>query len=356
MEGDEESKRESSVLQSSEVVVITGASSGIGYATALAFAADGYNVVLAARRKKALDQVAKECREEDVRAVSVVADTTDEKDIQKIIDSAISNFGHIDVWINGAAVSLFGKFEEVPMEMYRRVIETNFFGYVYGSRAALKQFKEQGHGTLINISSVTALVPQPYTSAYVASKFAIRGLSESLRMELVLEGNAKNIHVCNAMPASIDTKLFQNAANYTGRNVLALEPVYDPEYAAKQILSLASRPRPEIIIGPAGRMMAWEHALLPGRERVFAHAIDRNHLGRAPVNQTAGNLFEPIEEDASIRGGWRETRMRADRLNIGVGTFIIGTAAALWTAMVIIEKRRANRSLYRKLMHQLGIL
>jgi short-subunit dehydrogenase len=337
-----------------KVAIITGASSGIGYATALAFAREGYNVILAARRKKALDQVAKECEQKEVRAIAVVANTTDEKDIQKIVDTAVQTFGHFNVWVNGAAVSLFGKFEEAPMEMYRRVIETNFFGYVYGARAALKRFKEQGHGTLINISSVTALVPQPYTSAYVSSKYAIRGLSESLRMELELEGNAKNIHVCTVMPASIDTRLFQNAANYTGRKVVALEPVYDPEYAAKQIVSLAKRPRREVVVGPAGKMMALEHAVLPGSEKMFAHMIDRNHLGHTPVDQTAGNLFEPFEEEASMRGGWRETRIRADRLNAGLGATILAVAAAFGAGMLAVERCK-NKSIYHKLVNYFGI-
>lgn len=332
-------------ITDNQVAVITGASSGIGQATAYEFAKNGYDVVLVSRRQKLLKEVAAECEKHGVRAIHVTADTSIENDIQKVVDTALVTFGHYDIWINGAAVTLYAKFEETPMEDFRRLIETNFFGYVNGARAAISQFKEQGHGTLINITSVNAATPQPYTSAYVASKYALRGLSDSLRMELELDGLGKKIHVCNVMPASVDTNLLQNAANYTNREIQALEPVYDPAYVARQIFKLARRPRREVIIGPAGKMMAFEHAAMPNLyEKLVSRFITRNHIGRHLTEDTAGNLYEPIQVNSGIYGGWRDKRLRADTLNRAIGAVAAVSIAAIAAAYALSRHSRTEKS------------
>jgi short-subunit dehydrogenase len=327
----------------SKVAVITGASSGIGRATAIEFAQAGYNMVLTARRQNELKATADEAKKYGVQAIAVAADTTDEAALKKVADAAVKNFGHFNVWVNDAAVSMFGKFDEAPMEDFRRVIETNFFGYVNGARQAIKQFKNQDYGTLINISSVTAAAPQPYTSAYVSSKYAIRGLGESLRMELKLDNLQDKIFVCTAMPASIDTNLFQNAANSTGREPQALEPVYDPAYVAKHIVKLAERPKREVIIGPAGKMMAMEHSMAPTLyEKFAARFIDRDHLSDQPAGNTHGNLYEPVNDNTGMRGGWRETRLRADRMNAAIGTGLGILLAGAGAAYAYNRSRRQN--------------
>ncbi len=311
-----------------KVAVITGASSGIGLATALEFAENGFDVVLAARREQLLRDAAAQCEKHGVRAVTVVADVSDEAEVQKIADMARTTFGRFDIWVNNAAVTMYAKFDEAPLDEYRQVLETNLFGYVYGSQAAIKQFKVQGKGTLINIDSVNAAAPQPYSSAYNISKYGIRGLSHSIRMELELDGLSDTIHVCNVMPASIDTNLFQNAANFTGRKVQALEPVYDPTYVAKHVVALAERPKREVIVGPAGKMMASQHSMMPGLyEKLMSKFIDRNHLSREPAPQTQGNLYEPLYSNTGMRGGWREQRLRADKLNASIGLMTTGMLA-----------------------------
>src|SRR5207247_9310859 len=127
----------------------------------------------------------------------------------------IETFGHIDGWVNNAAVTLFGRFEEIPADAFRRVIETNFFGYVHGARAALRCFREQGGGVLVNNASGYAAMGAPYLSAYVASKFAVRGLSDSLRQEAALDG--LGVDIVTVLPAAIDTPLYQHAAHFVGR-------------------------------------------------------------------------------------------------------------------------------------------
>ena len=190
------------------VIVITGASTGIGRASALAFARAGATVVVTSRREKVLCTLAESCKNLGGRAIAIAADVTDEPAIQDLARRVIERFGRIDVWINNAAVTLFGRFEGTPPEAYRRVIETNLFGCIHGARAALPYFREQGSGILINISSGVGKIGSPFISAYAASKFAIIGLSESLRMEL---RGAPNIHVCTVLPGAIDTPLFQRS-------------------------------------------------------------------------------------------------------------------------------------------------
>jgi short-subunit dehydrogenase len=311
---------DSSDAQDKQVAVVTGASSGIGRATALEFARRGYNVVVTARRTNELKKVAEACQQEGAETLAMSADTTDEAALERVAQAAVSKFGKFDIWVNDAAVGVFGKFLETPLEDFRRALDTNVLGYVHGSRIALQQFRMLGHGVLINVNSINAVAPVPYASAYVASKFAVRGLTESLRMELRLDGLADKIHVCSVMPATVDTNFFQNAANYTQQEVQALEPVYDPEYVAKNIVKLAAKPKREIIVGPAGRMMIYEHNMMPTLyEKVAGKFAAKNATGKNPAEATSGSLFGPIHENTGMRGGWRERRVRADQFNTAVG-------------------------------------
>jgi len=336
------------------IAVVTGASSGIGLATALAFAQEGYDVVLAARRKKELDEVAKRCNTLGAATLVVPTDTSDDKAVHTLAEAAIQRFHHIDVWVNDAGVYLTGKFESVPLEDMRRVFDTNFFGYVHGSHAALTEFRRAGHGTLINISSVNAAAPQPYVGVYGASKAAVRSLDESLRMELRLDGLHHDIHVCTVMPASIDTNLFQNSANYTGQEVQALEPVYDPAYVAKQIVKLARRPKRQIIIGPAGKLMALENAHMPGMyERQMSKYTQDDLLDDAPATLTDGNLFAPTSLHRGVRGGWRERRRRGDRVNIRIGATLLGITAAGLGIALLVRKQRPERPVIIERSHGL---
>ncbi len=287
------------------VVIITGASSGIGRAAAQTFAEKGASVVLAARREVALQEVAAECRNLGGRALVVPTDVTDEEAVKELARKAIENFGRIDVWVNNAAVAFFGRFEEAPYEVYRRVIETDLFGYIHGARAVLPYFREQGSGVLINNASMVAKIPQPYTSPYVISKHGIRALGECLRQELSLDGD-HDIHVCTIMPATFDTPLFQHAANYTGRAAQAMPPVYPAEKVAQTILKSARRPRREVYVGNSARMMSAQFTMAPGlTERMLATMVDRQHLQDSPQEATPGNVLEPMEEWTGVGGGWR---------------------------------------------------
>lgn len=336
---------EDGVLEPTErkVAVITGASSGLGLATALRFAAEGYNVVLAARRMDRLREAARRCEASGIEALAVQTDVAKDSDVADLRDQAVQGFGRIDVWVNNAGIGVYSKFMDVPMKEFEQVLDTNLLGCVHGSYAALSRFTRQGSGILINVSSVNAAAPVPYASAYVASKYAVRGFTESLRMEMQLEGLADTIHICNVMPASIDTPFFKHAANHTGRTVMPIEPVYDPAYVAKHIVKLARKPQREAVIGPAGKLFILQRLLSPiVYEKVAAPFVRSNSLGKDHSADTAGNVFKPMDDTPETHGGWRQKRLRADRLNIAAAA----AAAALigLIGLSIFKARKGRRN------------
>jgi NADP-dependent 3-hydroxy acid dehydrogenase YdfG len=287
-----------------DVVVVTGASSGIGRATGLAFAHRGGRVVLAARRAGALEELARQCQAAGGQALAVPTDVTDEAAVAELARRAVERFGRIDIWVNNAGVYLLGALEATPPEAFRRVLETNFLGCVNGARAVLPRFRAQGHGVLINNASAYSHVAAPWLTAYVSSKFAVRGFSEALRQELA---DLPDVHVCTVSPSPIDTPIFASAANYSGRAVKAPPPTYPPEQVAAAILASALRPKRERFVGGAGRLATVTEAVAPHWfERVNRRYVDRLHFAAEPAPATDGNLYAPSSDShARAQGGWR---------------------------------------------------
>jgi NAD(P)-dependent dehydrogenase (short-subunit alcohol dehydrogenase family) len=281
-------KPNSGVLKpiSEQVVVIMGASSGIGRESALQFAKRGAKVVVAARGQSALDSLVEDIQNLGGEAIAVVADTADFEQVKNVADQAAARFGRIDTWVHAAAISLYAKFEDTTPDEFRRILEVNLLGQIHGALAALPHLRREGRGTLIHISSVESEMSLPLQSAYACSKHGMVGFMDALRMELQNEGVP--IYVADVKPAGINTPLFEHARTKLGVKPQPVPPVYQPSVVAEVILHAAENPTREITAGGAAQMM------LLGR-RISPALID-NLVGRIGVPGQKTN--QPKPEDA----------------------------------------------------------
>ncbi|MFN4117914.1 SDR family oxidoreductase [Acidovorax sp.] len=315
---------------SPQVVVITGASSGIGHATALAFARTGACLVLAARHAETLAPVAKACRAEGASAaLAVPTDVTDADAVDRLARTALGHHGHIDVWVNGVGVGAVGGFEATPVAAHRRVVEANLLGHLYGAHAALRHFRERRRGRLINMISAGGWIPSPFAAAYTASKFGLRGLSAALRAEV---SDLPDVHVCDVAPTFVDSPGLSHAANYTGRNIDPALPLLNPRRVADAVVALAQSPQPRAVtwLGAAAGPGRLAQTVAPDALGAFMRWATAKALGLArPAPSTDGNLFAPSRGTAVDGGRSKAANQALGRLAaLGAVGLVLGVWAA----------------------------
>jgi short-subunit dehydrogenase len=322
-------------------VVITGASSGIGRAAAQRFASEGANLVLTARSADDLDEVTAQCEARGVEALTVLADVGDEAQVRDLAAAAVERFGRIDAWISNAGVIAYGHFEDMPSDVFDGVIRTNLLGQVYSARAALGQFRRQGSGVLVNLSSVWGRVTSPYVIPYAISKHAVRAFSESLRQGIATTPGADRIHVCTVVPESVDTPIFQHAANYTGRPIKPISPIVDVDRTAKAIVEAVRQPRGEISVGRVGNAFATAAALIPRPlyERIAPKLFEMTALDDGDAEDSPGNVLAPEPELNAVEGGWR-TGNGSKLARIAAGAAAVGAPLA---AVGLIASRARHK-------------
>jgi short-subunit dehydrogenase len=289
------------------VVVITGASSGVGRATALAFAAQGACLVLASRSQEALAEVERDCRQRGGRVLVVPTDIADPAAVERLARLAVQRFARIDVWVEAVAVGIAGPLGSESVDEIRRLVDTNVFGAVLCTRAALATFKSQGNGILVIVGSLLSLFPNPLVPLYSLTKFAIRGLA--LNLQQTVAGHP-GIQVCLVLPGPVDTPFFQRAANHVGRQLRAIPPACAPERVAATILACARRPRRQATTGVVAHLALTAHRIAPRATESFVARWSATLITKsAPAPPGPGSLFDPPPTGA-VHGGYRRGRVR----------------------------------------------
>jgi short-subunit dehydrogenase len=274
--------------------VITGASSGFGRGVALRLGAAGANVVVAARSVDALTVVASELTAAGGRALVVGADVANPGDIERLMAAAVARFGRVDVWINNAGVGAIGRFDDIPLEDHARLIDINLKGVIYGSHVALRQFRAQGAGVLVNIGSVESQVPLAYQASYAASKAGVLSLGRTLNEELRLAGLC-GVQVVTVMPWAAATPFFRHTANYSG-HVPTMVAMDDPQKVVDAIVWVTVNPVEELPVGWKSVGGYASHRMLPDlTERLSADIAHRAQMQDAPpAASTAGTLHRTV--------------------------------------------------------------
>ena len=278
-------------------IVVTGATSGIGREAALEFARAGANVVIAGRREQRLKELALEIESIGQRALSVVTDVADQLQVERLITNAIERFGRIDTLVNNAGVAFAGRFDQMSLEDFRRVLDVNCWGAVYASKAAVaRMLGQRGGGVIINVSSILGKRGVPFQTAYCASKFALAGFSEALRTEVMTDG----IDVCTIFPGAVETEIFESSANHIGMEVPGFVPKFPANSMAKIIVQTARFPQPEVVMALDAQAINFANKLAPGLIDLalgWTVPLIEGMRRPAPAGLNSGNLYQPTNKE-----------------------------------------------------------
>jgi len=313
-------------------VVITGASSGIGAATALAFARQGCRLVLGARGEEGLEDIARRCRQAGGMAEARPVDVTDAAAVASFATEARGILGGIDVWFSNVGIGVVGKYQDVPMADHRRVIEANLIGHMNDAHAVLPIFLEQDHGTWINMISIGGFLASPYAAAYAASKFGLRGFSEALRAEV---SRHPRIHVCDVYPTFVDTPAIGHAGNYTGARLTFPPGSLAPETVAQAVVALAARPRNTTAVGaPAMAFKLGQFAAPHLSASLMNRFMDWWSARAERGDDTTGSLYAPPAGISGVEGGNRRHGQTTPVTKMAMA------AGGLVLAVMMLHRRR----------------
>ncbi|MFL6192796.1 MAG: SDR family oxidoreductase [Thermoanaerobaculia bacterium] len=276
-----------------QVIVITGASSGIGLATTEAAAREGARLVLACRSEQTLRDIVQEIQDDGGEAVFVVTDVGDRQQMERVAQAALDRFGRIDTWINNAGLSIYGRLDEVSDEDNRRLFDTNFWGVVYGSLAALPHLKANG-GALINVGSEVSEAVVPLQGMYSASKHAVKGFTDALRVE-VEEVDKAPVSITLIQPTAVDTPFPEHARNYMSQEPMLPTPMIEPEKVAEAILGAAAKPERDVKVGAMSKMNTTVAKIAPSLgDKMSAKQADRQQRKESP-RHPEGTLYQAGE-------------------------------------------------------------
>lgn len=284
------------------VALIIGASSGIGRSTARALSGQGWNVVLASRSEVALAAVEAECAVNGIETLVVPTDVGDMAAVDALVASAAARFGRVDAVVNTAAAVAYGRFEDIPAEIYDRVITTNLLGTANVARAALRQFRAQGGGELVLTGSLLGKIAVPFMSPYVTSKWGVHALTRMIQIEA---RQTPGVHVTLISPGSVNTPAYSQAANYASREGRPPPPIDPPEKVARAIVKSLAAPRRERSVGIANPIVVLGFRLLPAvYDLAVGPLMKLGGLSRRPVADHPGSVLEAVPEGEAEHGFW----------------------------------------------------
>ena len=323
-------------------VVITGASSGIGAATAIAFAEQGAHLMLAARDAVGLDDIAARCREASGIAETRVTDVTDAAAVAGLAHAARELLGTVDLWFSCVGVGVVGKYQDAPIADHTRVIEANLLSHMYEAHAALPIFLAQDRGIWVNMISMGGFLATPYAAAYAASKFGLRGFSEALRGEL---SKKPHIHICDIYPTFVDTPAVGHAANYAGAKLSLPPGAIAPEKVARAVVRLARRPRNSTFLGTPGFALKLAQFATPNASAAALNGSMETWARKAERDRdTDGALFDPPTAASGVDGGGRNPALRRTAAAAGAAAVagVVVTGALLLLSGSTPEARRRS--------------
>jgi short-subunit dehydrogenase len=312
-----------------KVAIVTGASSGVGWLTAVRLGEAGVKLCVTARRVDALEKLRHQLQARGVECIAVPGDVTVQADVDQVVRECLAHYGRVDILVNDAAVQSYGFFEDLPWEHLTRTFDINCFGFMRFARAVLPHFKERGGGHIINVQSMLSKGAAPMLAAYTASKHATLGWAKCLEMELVGTG----IQVSNVLVPSVSTNMFEHAPTMFGLAPKPVPPTYDTDVAARAVLRCAMWPgRTVVPVFLGGRLLLWVNALFPRVGKALMGRFGaRMQMKDEPIERPEGNLFRPVAEGVGPYGSvpptpvWKRVSATAGLVALA-GGMVLGVA------------------------------